>query len=84
MTKRPLSIHQIWRSKKIHWIETYKTIIKYVSRDYVDIFKPIIMRSGSGRRYFVEEKKVNKFVQMFKNNELLNKKTGRNLSSWYR
>ena len=81
MTKRLLSIHQVWKSKKIYWIETYKTIIKYVSKDYADIFKPIIIRNGSGRRYFIEEKNVNKFIQMFKNNKLLNKKIRQKMPS---
>ena len=70
MAQKLLSIHQIWKSKKFYWIKTYKTIIKYVSKDYVDIFKPVIVGSKSGKRYFVKEKNLNKFIKKFKNSEL--------------
>ncbi len=70
MTQKLLSIHQIWRSKKIYWVDTYKTLIRYVSKDYVDIFKPIIMGSRSGRRYFVKERNIERFVRRFENNKL--------------
>ena len=71
MNKKPLSIHQIWRSKKIYWVDTYKTIIRYVSKDYTDIFKPSIIGKRTGRRYFVKEENIDKFIRMFENNKLI-------------
>jgi len=67
-----LSVHQIWKSKKIYWIVTYKTLLKYISKDYVDVFKPIVKGSKSGKRYFVTEDNLQEFVRKFENNELAN------------
>ena len=66
-----MTIHQIWRSKKIYWIGTYKTLLKYVSSDYADIFQPIMTGKGTGKRYFVKEEKVDDFITKFENNELI-------------
>jgi len=70
MNKKPLSIHQLWRSKKIYWVDTYKTIIRYVSKDYADIFKPIVIGSRTGKRYFVKEENIQRFIKKFENSEL--------------
>jgi len=70
--KKLLSVHQIWKSKKIYWIVTYKTLLKYISKDYVDIFKPIVKGSRSGKRYFVTEENLDKFIEMFETNQLSN------------
>lgn len=71
MSKKLMTIHQIWRSKKIYWVGTYKTTLKYVSSDYVDIFQPIVKGSGSGKRYFVKEENIDKFIAKFENNKLV-------------
>lgn len=73
MTKRKnlLSVHQIWKDEKIYWIVTYKTLLKYISKDYVDIFKPIVKGKQSGKRYFVTEENLNNFIKKFENNELV-------------
>ena len=65
-----LSVHQIWKSKKIYWVTTYKTLLKYVSKDYVEIFKPIVKGSRSGKRYFVTEEKLDEFIRKFETNQL--------------
>lgn len=65
-----LTVHQIWKNKKIYWITTYKTLLKYISKDYVDIFKPIVKGKKSGKRYFVSEKNIDEFIRKFENNEL--------------
>jgi hypothetical protein len=65
-----LSVHQIWKTKKIYWVTTYKTLLKYISKDYVDIFKPIVKGSRSGKRYFVSEENISIFIKKFENNEL--------------
>jgi hypothetical protein len=70
MTQKLLSIHQIWKGKKIYWVDTYKALIRYVSKDYANIFKPIIMGSRSGKRYFVKEKNIERFVRRFESNKL--------------
>ena len=72
--KKLMTVHKIWKSKKIYWINTYKTLLKYVSTDYTDIFKPIIKtgKGKSGKRYYVSEKNLNEFVRKFENNELSN------------
>ena len=71
MTKQTLlSVHQIWKSERIYWVTTYKTLLKYISKDYVKIFKPIVKGSRSGKRYFVSEENLEKFIKMFENNEL--------------
>ena len=70
MNKKPLSIHQLWRSKKIYWVDTYKTIIRYVSKDYADIFKPIVIGSRTGKRYFVKEENIQRSIKKFENSEL--------------
>jgi len=68
--KQLLSVHEIWKMKKIYWLNTYKTILKYISRDYKDIFKPIIKGSKTGKRYFVNIENIKIFIEKFENNEL--------------
>ncbi len=70
--KKLLSVHQIWKSKKIYWIVTYKTLLKYISKDYATVFKPIVKGSKSGKRYFVTEENLAEFIRQFENNELAN------------
>jgi len=70
MSKNLMTIRQIWKSKKIYWVGTYKTLLKYVSRDYTDIFQPIVKGSRTGKRYFVKEENIDKFVMKFENNKL--------------
>jgi len=70
MSKKVFTIHQIWRSKKIYWVDTYKTILRYVSSDYIDIFQPIVKGKRTAKRYFVKEENIDKFVTKFENNKL--------------
>lgn len=70
--KKLLSVHQIWKSKKIYWIVTYKTLLKYISKDYTQIFKPIVKGSKSGKRYYITENNLNEFIRKFESNELAN------------
>jgi len=65
-----LTVHEIWKSKRIYWIVTYKTLLKYISKDYKHIFKPIIKGTKSGKRYFVKEENLNNFIEMFETNKL--------------
>jgi hypothetical protein len=68
--KEILSVHEIWKSKKIYWVKTYKTLLKYVSKDYKDILLPIVKGSKSGKRYFISKENLDEFVQRFENNKL--------------
>jgi len=68
--KKLLTARQVWTSKKVYWITSYKSLLKYVSVEYTDIFKPIIKGGKSGKRYFIAEENVNEFVRKFENNEL--------------
>lgn len=71
--KKLLSVHEIWKTKKIYWVSSYKTLLKYVSKDYTDILKPIIKGRQSGKRYFVTEKNLDNFIENFENNKLAEK-----------
>jgi hypothetical protein len=66
-----MSVHQLWKNKNIYWIGTYKTILKYISNDYKNIFNPIITGGRTGKRYFVKKKNVDEFIRKFENNELI-------------
>jgi hypothetical protein len=73
--KKLMTARQIWASKKIYWIKSYKSLLKYISEDYKHIFKPIEKspvgeKSFTGKRYYVKEENVDEFVRMFENNEL--------------
>lgn len=61
---------QIWATKKIYWVTSYKALLKYISKDYVNIFKPITTGSTSGKRYYVKEENINAFIYKFENNQL--------------
>jgi len=65
-----LTARQIWASKRIYWVTSYKALLKYISKDYIEIFKPITTGSKSGKRYYVREENLEKFIKMFENNEL--------------
>ena len=64
------SAREIWKENKIPWVKTYKTILRYISEDYKDVFDPITKGEGTGKRYFVKEENLNRFLKKFKNNEL--------------
>jgi len=68
--KKLLTARQVWSEKRIYWITSYKALLKYISEDYVDIFKPIVKGTQSGKRYFVTEDNIDLFIQKFENNEL--------------
>ena len=70
MKTEVLSVHKVWKNKLLFWVKTYKTVLKYVSSEYSDIFRPTIVGSKTGKRYFVKKENVEKFINMFQNNEL--------------
>jgi len=68
--KKLMSVYQVWLSKEIYWIKTYKTLLRYISEDYVDIFQPIVTGKKSGKRYFVSSDKITDFINKFETNKL--------------
>jgi len=61
---------QIWADKRIYWVTSYKALLKYISKDYVDIFKPITTGTTSGKRYYVKEENILAFIKKFESNQL--------------
>lgn len=71
--KELMSARDIWKSKKIYWITTYKTLLKYIKEDYTDILKPIVKGAKSGKRYYVKKENLDIFINMFETNQLIDK-----------
>ena len=72
------TVHEIWKEKMIPWVKTYKTLLKYVSEEHIEIFKPMIRDSAkgiSGTRYFVSETNLNEFIKRSKENSLYTNET---------
>ena len=67
--KKILTARQIHEEKRIFWLKSYKAVLVYIN-DYAHILKPITKGTKSGKRYYIKEENVNKFVKMFENNEL--------------
>ncbi|HCR35817.1 TPA: hypothetical protein DIU22_02125 [Candidatus Woesebacteria bacterium] len=65
-----LTARQIWASKRIYWITSYKALLKYISKDYIDIFKPILTGSRSGTRYYIKDENLQNFIKKFETNQL--------------
>lgn len=70
MEKELMTARDVWKSKKVHWATTYKTLLKYISEDYVDILKPITKGHKSGKRYFIKRENLDKFIELFEANKL--------------
>ena len=64
------TVHEMWKENKIYWIKTYRILIKYVSYDYKHIFQPTIVGRGTGKRYYVSEENIQKFIDLFESNQL--------------
>lgn len=69
-TEKLFTARQIWAAKKIYWVTSYKALLKYISKDYVDIFKPITTGTRSGKRYYVKTSNIDAFIKKFENNQL--------------
>ena len=68
--KKTLTAREVWSQNRIYWIKSYKVILKYIGKEYRDIFQPIEKGSATSKRYYIPEKNVDKFVEMFENSEL--------------
>ncbi len=68
--ERVVSARELWQSNLIDWIGSYKALLKYVSTDYRDIFKPRTTGNNSGTRYYVPVDNIVEFLYKFENNQL--------------
>lgn len=73
--KNIITARELWAYHLVYWISSYKALLKYISKDYVDIFQPIVKGNDSGRRYFIEVGNVKTFLAKFESNELSKKKS---------
>jgi len=60
---------QIHKDKRFYWIKSYKVVVRYI-KEYESILKPFTTGSTSGKRYYVPEKNIITFIQMFEDNKL--------------
>jgi hypothetical protein len=70
LEKEYINAYSIWKDNKIYWVKTYKTILKYVSEDYVDILKPRVTGTKTGKRYYVKKENLDNFIDKFEKNQL--------------
>jgi hypothetical protein len=68
--KNMLSAHEVWKSHRVYWVKSYRTLLRYISSDYKSILKPIVKGSGPAKRYFVEESNLNQLVKKFEDSKL--------------
>lgn len=67
---REFWLYLVGDNKPIRWVKSYKTLLKYISEKYADIFKPKIKGTGSGTRYYIEVDRIVDFLYLFDNNAL--------------
>ena len=65
-----LTARQIWAAKRVYWVTSYKALLKYISKDYASIFKPITTGERSGKRYYIKEENLERFIELFESNKL--------------
>ncbi len=70
MKNELMSARDVWKSKKIYWVTSYKTLLKYIAIDYIDILKPITKGHKSGKRYFIKKENLDIFIEKFETNKL--------------
>jgi len=70
ISARELWLYCVGNGKPINWIESYKALLKYVSKDYFMVFRPTVKGDNSGTRYYVKADDVADFLYMFENNKL--------------
>ena len=74
MSKKVLfTANQIFDKKRIYWVKSYKTLLKYISEDFKDVLKPTVIGKGKGKRYYIKEERLNDFIKKFEENKLNNK-----------
>lgn len=73
ISARELWLFCVGQGKPVNWIESYKALLKYVSKDYHAVFRPTIKGDNSGTRYYVKADDVADFLFMFENNKFSDK-----------
>jgi len=68
--KKMLSAREVWTSKKVYWVGSYKTLLRYIASDYKHILKPIVKGKDSAKRYYIQESNINELLRKFENSEL--------------
>ena len=61
---------QVWETKRIYWITSYKALLQYISHKYRHILKPVEFGSKSGKRYYLKEENITEFIRRFEKSEL--------------
>lgn len=67
---REFWLYCVGDNKPVRWVKSYKTLLKYISEKYADVFKPKIKGTGSGTRYYIEVDNIVEFLYLFDNNSL--------------
>jgi len=68
-----MSLHKLFKSKQIYWIDSFSTLRRWVIRDletnnYLETI--VINREGTGKRYMVPVQNIDKFIDAFHRGEL--------------
>ncbi len=76
--KEIISLRQLHESGKIDWIQSPLTLRRWVEKDIRinNILKAVVIKSNSktGTRYFIPSKNIDKFIELFKDNTLYEKR----------
>lgn len=68
--KKVLSAREVWETREIYWVTSYKTLLRYIARDYRHVLKPITRGKGAARRYYIPGTNVAELVRKFESSEL--------------
>ena len=70
ISAREFWLHCVGDDKPVRWVKSYKTLLKYISDNYRDTFKPKVKGEGSGTRYYIEVDNIVDFLYKFEHNKL--------------
>ena len=65
ISARELWLYCVGKTRPIDWIDSYKALLKYVSKDFRTTFDPYIKGGNSGTRYYVKVDNVVEFLVKF-------------------
>jgi len=76
--KEIISLNELYKSKKIYWIDTSLTLRKWIQRDIItnNILEAKTIESNgyqTGLRYYIPKKNVNSFIIAFEQGNLYEK-----------
>jgi len=70
ISARKLWLNCVGKGKPISLITAYKTLLRYVSKDYKDIFNPLVVGDKSGVRYSIKIDNIIEFIFQERHREL--------------